>query len=174
MPRVWDRSAPPPDDVLFPYTAGQFGTGANFALRRDLARIVGPFDEALGVGTPSGGGEDLDMFLRVLQGGFKLAFEPSALVWHRHRRDPEALRAQMFSYSAGLAAYACKQLLRPETRSDVASRLPAAVLRAGRITARGAGNREMLLARASGYVCGPFLYARSRREREPQKAVAER
>jgi glycosyltransferase involved in cell wall biosynthesis len=173
LPRVWSPSDPPPGDVLFPYTAGQFGTGANFALRRDLAPVVGLFDEALGVGTPTGGGEDLDMFLRVLQGGFKLAFEPSALVWHRHRRDPEALRSQMFSYSAGLAAYACKQLLRRETRSDVASRVPAAMLRAGRITARGARSREMLLARVSGYVCGPFLYAKSRRSLEPQNSVTE-
>ena len=46
------------------------------------------------------------MFLRVLLSGFKLAYEPGALVWHRHRREAEALRGQMFSYGAGLSAYA--------------------------------------------------------------------
>jgi GT2 family glycosyltransferase len=165
--RVWDLSTPPAGDALFPYTAGQLGTGANFALKRECAGALGPFDEALGAGTPTGGGEDLDMFLRVLLCGFKLAYEPTALVWHRHRREAEALRGQMFSYGAGLSAYACKQLGAPQTRSDVARRVPRALLRAGRLAGRGRlgrrPHRAMLRAQLSGYVCGPILYRRSRR-----------
>ena len=166
--RIWAASAPPPGDVLFPYTAGRFGTGANFALRREPARAVGPFDEALGAGTPCGGGEDLDMFLRVLLHGFKLAYQPTALVWHHHRREPEALRAQMFNYGVGLSAYACKHLLRSETRAAVVRRLPRGVLRAGRLARRGGTSSSMPRTQMLGYVCGPVLYARSRR------AVAER
>ena len=165
--RVWDLSAPPPGDVLFPYTAGQLGTGANFALKRACASALGPFDEALGAGTPTGGGEDLDMFLRVLLGGFKLAYEPTALVWHRHRREAEALRGQMFSYGAGLSAYACKYLSAPPTRGEVARRVPRALLRAGRLAGRGRlggrPHRAMLRAQLLGYACGPILYRRGRR-----------
>jgi GT2 family glycosyltransferase len=165
--RVWDLSDPPAGDVLFPFTAGQLGTGANFALRREHAGALGAFDEALGAGTPTGGGEDLDMFLRVLLGGFKLAYEPTALVWHRHRRDAEALRGQMFSYGAGLSAYACKHLTAPQTRGEVARRVPRALLRAGRLAGRGRlggrPHRAMLRAQLLGYACGPVLYRRSRR-----------
>jgi GT2 family glycosyltransferase len=173
-PRIWDLSTPPAGDVLFPYTAGQLGTGANFALRRELSPALGPFDEALGVGTPCGGGEDLDMFLRVLLQGFKIAYEPTALVWHLHRRESQALRSQMFSYSAGLSAYACKQLLASETRPDVARRLPGAVLRAGKLAGRGVRSGTMLRAQLLGYVCGPVLYFRSVRALERKSEMAER
>jgi cellulose synthase/poly-beta-1,6-N-acetylglucosamine synthase-like glycosyltransferase len=39
--------------------AGKFGTGANMAFRRSVFQQIGPFDPALGVGTPTNGGEDL-------------------------------------------------------------------------------------------------------------------
>jgi GT2 family glycosyltransferase len=165
--RVWDLSAPPPGDVLFPYTAGQLGTGANFALKREYVSALGPFDEALGAGTPTGGGEDLDIFLRALLCGFKLAYEPTALVWHRHRREAEALRGQTFSYGAGLSAYACKHLSAPQTRREVARRVPRALLRAGQLAGRGRlggrSRRAMLRAQLLGYASGPLLYRRSRR-----------
>ena len=103
------------------------------------------------------------MFLRVLLHGFKLAYQPTALVWHHHRREPEALRAQMFNYGVGLSAYACKNLLRPETRAAVARRLPRGVLRAGKLARRGGTSSLMPATQMLGYVCGPVLYARSRR-----------
>ena len=177
--RVWDLSTPPPGDVLFPYTAGRFGTGANFALKREATRAVGPFDEALGAGTPTGGGEDLDMFLRVLLSGFQLAYEPGALVWHRHRREPDALRGQMFSYGAGLSAYAYKHLVAAQTRGEVVQRIPRALLRAGRLAGcggfSGGPHRAMLRAELLGYACGPVLYRRSHKavvDREHVKAAS--
>jgi GT2 family glycosyltransferase len=166
-PQLWDLSTPPRGDVLFPFTAGKFGTGANFALKREPASAVGPFDEALGAGTPTAGGEDLDMFLRVLLCGFKLAYEPSALVWHRHRQEPEALREQMFGYGSGLSAYAYKHLVAPQTRAGVARRVPRALLHAARRAGRGgppnASRRTMMRAELLGYACGPTRYRRSRR-----------
>ena len=45
------------------------GTGANFAVRRDRTLALGGFDTALGAGTQTQGGEDLDMFLRILGDG---------------------------------------------------------------------------------------------------------
>ncbi len=36
--------------------AGDFGSGANMAFRRNIFAAIGPFDVTLGVDTPSGGG----------------------------------------------------------------------------------------------------------------------
>ncbi len=81
----------PQDDRTYPYSAGLFGAGANFAIRKSVFAAVGSFDEALGVGSPSRGGEDLDYFLRVVLSGRIIAYEPAALVWHLHRRENDAL-----------------------------------------------------------------------------------
>nr|MDT0667760.1 glycosyltransferase [Micromonospora sp. DSM 115978] len=100
---------------------------ANFAFRADVLRELGGFDEALGAGTPTGGGDDLDAFLRVLLAGHALAYEPAALVWHSHRADLEQLRQQMFNYGSGLSAYLTKYVLAAGTRRRLLAALPAGV-----------------------------------------------
>ena len=110
-PRLYDTDRNRGSAALYPYAAGEIGAGANFAVRRREFDLVGSFDEALGVGTPSEGGEDLDFFARLLLAGRQIAFEPSAIVWHEHRRDVDALRSQMHGYGAGLTAYAFKHLV---------------------------------------------------------------
>lgn len=45
--------------------AGAFGVGANMALRHEFFISIGLFDVALNVGTPSGGGGDIEMFHRL-------------------------------------------------------------------------------------------------------------
>jgi GT2 family glycosyltransferase len=84
---------------------GKFGTGANMAYRRRVFADVGPFDPALDVGTATHGGGDLEMFFRVLQAGHALAYEPSAVVRHRHRRDYAQLRTQITNN--GIGFYSC-------------------------------------------------------------------
>ncbi|MBA3555788.1 MAG: glycosyltransferase family 2 protein, partial [Gemmatimonadales bacterium] len=66
---------------------GRFGTGANMAFRREVFGRVGPFDPALGPGTISRGGDDLEMLFRLLKAGGALRYEPRAVVRHRHRRE---------------------------------------------------------------------------------------
>jgi GT2 family glycosyltransferase len=90
---------------LFHIHPGKFGTGANMAYRRSVFAHVGPFDPALDVGTVTNGGGDLEMFFRVLQAGHALAYEPSALVRHRHRRDYAQLRTQITDFGIGFYAY---------------------------------------------------------------------
>jgi GT2 family glycosyltransferase len=89
------------NDVLI---TGRLGTGANMAFRRTMFDRIGGFDVALGAGTPARGGDDLEMFHRVLATGGVLRYEPTALVLHRHRRTLEALRSQMAG-NAGLWAF---------------------------------------------------------------------
>lgn len=156
---------------LYPYSAGVFGTGANFAVTRGVMLDLGGFDVALGAGTATRGGEDLDAFVRLLRAGVAIAYEPSALVWHHHRADDEALNKQMFGYGSGLSAYLTKCVLDRSARVEVFRRVLPGVRRLVSLheqtqdrlpmgTARPAGvTRHELL----GALAGPLLYARSRR-----------
>jgi GT2 family glycosyltransferase len=127
--RVFRLDAPPADLPMFPFSVGEFGTGANFALRTSTALEMGGFDTAFGVGTRTGGGEDLDIFTRVLFAGHALVVEPSAIVWHRHRSDLGALRAQAAGYGIGLGAWLTKVALDGPMRRSAARRAPRALQR---------------------------------------------
>jgi glycosyltransferase involved in cell wall biosynthesis len=97
---------PPGDSAARWYGGtGRFGTGANMAFRRTFFEQHGLFDPALDVGTPTGGGGDLEMFFRALKTGGALVYEPAAMVRHRHRRDYQALRAQIANNGVGLFSY---------------------------------------------------------------------
>lgn len=155
---------------LFPYSAGVFGTGANLALAREAMDRVGEFDEALGAGTKTRGGEDLDIFVRVLRAGYTIAYEPASLVWHQHRADDDALRSQLYGYGTGLTAYLTKYLANPATSLDIARRVLAGLTRMRSI--RTTTEARMLdrvqapagawQAEVRGYFAGPALYARAR------------
>jgi O-antigen biosynthesis protein len=75
--------------------AGDFGTGANMAFRRTELERIGGFDPALDVGTPTGGGGDLNAMFEVLHHGGILVYEPRAVVRHHHRRDLDGLAKQI-------------------------------------------------------------------------------
>jgi GT2 family glycosyltransferase len=90
--------------------AGPFGIGANMAFRRSVFADVGSFDPALGAGTITGGGDDLDLFFRVLEAGHTLVYEPAALVRHRHRREMPALVHQLEQWSRGMQAYLARSM----------------------------------------------------------------
>ncbi|MBD0021319.1 glycosyltransferase [Gordonia pseudamarae] len=131
-PRMYRLSDPPDDVPLFPFQIGRFGTGANFAIRRKIIIDLGMFDERLGAGTATCGGEDLDVFFRVVAAGHCLATEPTSIIWHRHRSDDEALLKQARGYGMGLGAWLTKVALDSEHR-----RLALSVLRhRGRAVAR--------------------------------------
>ena len=108
QPRQFSMAEPPEDLPLFPFQVGRIGAGANFAVNRDRLLELGGFDEALGAGTAAQGGEDLDLFFRVVTAGDTLAAEPSAIVWHRHRSENEALLRQVRGYGLGLGAWLTK------------------------------------------------------------------
>ena len=130
--RLFDPSAHPGDSRLHPYAPGMFGTGANVAFPSEAIETIGGFDESLGAGSPTSGGEDLDAFVRLLRSGRTLSYEPAALVWHDHRVDETELQEQMYSYGKGLSAYLCKFLCAPSAGREVAARIsPARCMPAG-------------------------------------------
>jgi GT2 family glycosyltransferase len=55
----------------------------NMALPRAAIAEIGSFDERLGPGTPFPGGEDSDFGFRLLEAGYRIVYEPAAIVYHR-------------------------------------------------------------------------------------------
>lgn len=187
--RIYRISESPADVPLFPFQFGLYGTGANMTFRRELFLQLGA-DEALGAGTPAKGGEDLDLFLRALLSKAALVIEPSALIWHRHRSNPDDLDSQVVGYGRGLGAFLGKLLTRPEILPLVLRRTPHALLRLRSLggtvgTGRGelateepldaAGMSRLARTEFRSLLAGPWYYARSRRERAvPPLLVADR
>jgi glycosyltransferase involved in cell wall biosynthesis len=94
-----------PGNSLYPCGAGIFGAGCNMALRRDVLRDIGGFDEALDTGAPLPGGGDLDIFYRIIRAGHVLVYEPSYMVFHEHRASESGLRRQYYSWGLGFMAF---------------------------------------------------------------------
>ena len=97
--------------VCDPYHAWRAGAGVNMAMRRSVIEQVGWFDPALDAGTRTLAGGDTDYFRRLLLNGHRIAYDPQALNWHRHRRSMEELEQQIFGYEAAAFAVWTKALL---------------------------------------------------------------
>lgn len=154
---------------LFPYTAGRFGTGANMAFTATFLRSMGGFDASLGVGTESGGGEDLDAFFRVIAAGCTLVYEPDALLYHEHRRDYDALRNQIANAGRGLVAYLLKTIDDDRSRVfDILRRVPYGLYFVLSPTSSKNHHRshtyprELALLELRGMARGPVAYLRAR------------
>ena len=166
-----------PTSPLFPFAAGEFGSGACTALRRDFALRIGGFDTALGAGTVARGGEDLDLFVRVLLGGHLLVYEPAAMIWHRHPADPEHVRRELYSYGVGLSAMLTKQMLTGQAWA-ILRRVPRAlwflVDPSSRKNVRKGPEypRHFDWLERAGMLAGPLAYLRSRRHESRLRAAA--
>jgi glycosyltransferase involved in cell wall biosynthesis len=166
-------------DVFSPATAHQqsplyplppFGAGANMTFRPGVLERIGGFDPALGAGTPAMGSEDTLAFTQVLLAGGTIAYQPSALVRHYHRRDLAGLRRQLAGYGCGLtAAYTSLILSRPGLIWPLLRLVPRALrdlwgAGAPRLAGLGADfPREVLRANRRGMLAGPAAYLRGRR-----------
>ncbi len=175
--RVFDLDANrPPNEPLYPWNAGLFGTGNNFSFRTDVLRSIGGFDPALGNGTPALGGVDSEVLLRTILCGHQLVYEPRALVHHAHRPDYEGLRRQVYAYGAGLVAYYLKTVLaRPRFAVDFARKVPAGIRWMLSSDAhinkhkRADYPHELTWIERRGMLYGPLGYARSRRRYGPHR-----
>jgi GT2 family glycosyltransferase len=168
----------------------KLGATANAAFRASMFShpSIGLMDEALGPGMPAGVGEDTYLFYKVLKAGDTLVYEPTAYVWHKHRRSLPALRRQIYNYSKGHVAYHLTTLL---CDHDLRA-LPYLTLQIPRwrikqilrqIRGRLGGRRSdyplsLVLLEIVGNMAGPWALWRSRRrvKREgrsgPYKAVS--
>jgi glycosyltransferase involved in cell wall biosynthesis len=152
--------------------ASAWGVGTNMAFRREVFETIGPFDPALDVGTPTGGGGDIEMLHRLVASGYALRYEPSALIRHLHRRDRRALRRQIGNNGRAFVSYLMTAArTRTVSRASVLSfavREWALPWLAGRLwrtaRARDGSDFRLALAEVWGACTGPLAYLRSRRE----------
>lgn len=168
--RMFDPAGDHHDDVLFPFAAGVFGSGANMAFDTEHLRSVGGFDAALGAGTIALGGDDLAAFYDVMAHGRQLVYEPSAIVSHRHHRELAALQRQAYGYGAGLSAHLTRCVIEdPKVLWSMLRRVLPALRRAATIARPDtvpdapAPPRSLTLHHLRGMAAGPLRYVRSRR-----------
>lgn len=76
------------------------GAGASMAFRREVFDRLGGFDERLDVGAAGCSG-DSEYWYRILSAGGVCRYEPSAVIYHYHRRDFEGLARQLRAYMRG-------------------------------------------------------------------------
>jgi glycosyltransferase involved in cell wall biosynthesis len=105
QPRIFQRRTLRPPELI---AVQHVGVGANMALRRSALAALGGFDPALDVGRPAGGAGDLDLFHRALAAGLTLRYEPSALAYHRHRREMHELWQQLYQNGQSFGVYLLK------------------------------------------------------------------
>lgn len=148
--------------------AVSIGNGCSMAVRRDAALALGGFDPALDLGEVLPGGGDLDLFWRALAAGYEMVYEPSALAWHEHRKDHDALIRQLAGHQRALVACLCKAAFQGPARLPVIGFLIWRLLKPGARLLRRLAGREPLPARAltmmwAGAWSGLWAYPAARR-----------
>lgn len=167
-PQVFDLSAKGHDDPLYPFTAGQLGSGANMAFDAAALREMGGFDPAMGTGTLARGGDDLLALFSVVASGHRLVYQPGAVVFHQHREATDALGRQAFGYGVGLGAYLANAVIHhPGLALKVARHIPASMRSV--MSLRSTRNRkrydswphELARLERKGILLGPAAYIAS-------------
>lgn len=160
--RVLDPTQPEPGSLL-PWATGRIGAGVNMAWRRSVIHEIG-FD----VGLDGVGGDELSAFFDALVEGFKIVYEPGAIVYHEHRRTYAELRHQLYRHGVHLGAYLTRCLVtRPTTIPGFLRRLPrGAYYGFSPSSPRNRGKSERFPAaltwvEAAGVIVGPYAYLKN-------------
>jgi GT2 family glycosyltransferase len=82
----------------------------NVAFHRSAHAEVGGFDIRLGPGTRFRAAEDNDFGHRLLEAGYRIVFDPDALIYHRSWRDDRAFPALRHGCGRGQGAFFAKHL----------------------------------------------------------------
>ncbi|HUB36546.1 MAG TPA: glycosyltransferase [Solirubrobacteraceae bacterium] len=165
---VFAAAGPGAQHPLYPLPP--FGTGGNMAFRRDAMELIGRFDPALGAGTKTLAGEDTAAFSALLYLGGTVVWQPSAIVRHWHRREPDALAKLFHGYGRGLTAYYASMLARhPSTLPRLLGLAPRALVdfvspHGARLSGLASDfPRDLLRVHRRGVFEGPGMYVRARR-----------
>ncbi|WP_373535676.1 glycosyltransferase family 2 protein [Microcoleus sp.] len=162
-----------------PLIVAPVGVSASMALRKSSIDSIGLFDEALGAGTPTVGGEDCELFARILRSGYRIVYDPRALSWHRHRRTWEELRKTLQGY--GIGVYAFWTRLFVINREFSVPMLAWGWLHSKQIPELFASWRkqpgcipsDLLVAQLRGCISGPMAYFASRKRLQEIKGSNE-
>jgi O-antigen biosynthesis protein len=175
-PGIFSRQGP--QSPLYPLPP--FGVGANMAFRREALTRIGGFDVALGAGTPTLACEDTLALTMLLLAGYRIAYEPAALMRHCHRGDMDSLARLLQGYGTGLTAfYAALVRHQPRVLPALLRLAPAALgyLRGGN-GAGPAAQRDLPAGlkgrQRRGMLTGPARYLQSVRQQTRAGALAGR
>ena len=113
------RGTLPADQLPLAIGAWPFAPGCNMAVRTEVARALGGWDE-----TYVAGSDDVDFSWRLVRAGYRLGFAPDAVVAYRVREGLRGMMRQFWHYGRtesllyrrhrehGLPTYSIRQLLR--------------------------------------------------------------
>jgi glycosyltransferase involved in cell wall biosynthesis len=118
-PRLWQNR------FLDKLVIWRCGCGTNMAVSRACVEKIGTFDPAVGTGTALGGcGDEVDYFLRALDAGLAIQYDPAVRVHHHQSADPAVLERRMWNYYYGIAVLMRRKYARhPVARPMMALRL---------------------------------------------------
>lgn len=167
-PTLLAAGTPTVSDPLYPRPL--FGSGGNMAFRTEALQSIGGFENRLGTGTLTRGGEDTRTLALMLEDGSTILHWPPAITWHYHRRTDEALEKQIYGNSAGLTAfYMSMVLMSPKYLWRILGLVPRGVKSMLVDSSRGKESglpRHLVRASRKGLIRGPWLYIReARRQR---------
>jgi GT2 family glycosyltransferase len=104
-----------PSTKIDPYPreyVGRVGEGVlqplNMCLHRSAFAEVGLFDARLGAGTSFPSSEDNDLCFRLLEAGYRVVYQPEAVVYHRAWRPSHQYWALRWGYGVGQGAFYAK------------------------------------------------------------------
>src|SRR5262249_43527220 len=100
--RVFSLSDP---DWFAKSNFGGIGDGSNMAFRRKAFEVRPGFHESLGRGTVVHGSEEHYAFFELIRRGHRIAFTPSAIVYHPLINDPKKARAKQLKDLCAATAY---------------------------------------------------------------------
>ena len=124
------------------------------------------------LGTGTRARDDLAAFFAAVTAGYRIVYQPDALVRHWHRDSVDALAQQAYGYGVGLGAYLTDALVH-EPAVVLKTALSSTRLAAGGRRPRPAGwPPELIKLGHRGTIVGPFAYAaswwRARGARRPE------
>ncbi|HEY0653432.1 MAG TPA: glycosyltransferase family A protein [Chryseosolibacter sp.] len=143
----------------------EIGAGANMAFRKSIFEEVGYFDERLDVGAAGCSG-DSEQWYRILANGFKIIYNPLAVVQHSHRNSLKGLKQQLHCYMRGFTVAILIQYQRFGHTGNIRHLLK--VFPFYYLTLIGKGfpfynaQYQTIFAEMSGVVSGVFYYLRHR------------
>ena len=151
------------------YPLPSFGSGGNMAYRRSAIQAIGGFDEALGAGTASSGGEDTRAFSASIMSGGVMVFRPWALTFHYHRTDPKGLANQLKGYGTGITAFYTSVLMEDPFAIATLAKLAPTAIRDVR-SSESVRNRSlsddfpahMMSSNLTAMLYGPWAYLQGR------------